>query len=101
MLTRTQILLDADTKRDLAYISQLTNESMSSLVRRFITEKVKAEKRIQTKKKRSKPTISGVEMLLKMAQSARKIEKKYGTSGPSDLSINHDHYLYDAPKRQP
>ena len=40
MLIRTQILLDQETKRDLEYISQMTSESISSLVRRFVAEKV-------------------------------------------------------------
>lgn len=100
MYTRTQILLDPQTKADLAYISEMKNVSMSSLVRRFVAEKVKAEKLIQIKKSRKKPKMSGAEVLLKMSQAALEIEKKYGTTGPIDGALNHDHYLYGAPKKK-
>lgn len=100
-LVRSQILLDAETKQDLVYLSEITNESISSLVRRFVAGKVKAEKRVQTRRRIKSKKMSGAQALLKMAEAAEKIEKKYGTSGPTDGSINHDYYLYGAPKKQP
>lgn len=45
MLQRTQLMLDEQTKNDLLYLSMATNRSMSSLVREFVVEKVKIEKR--------------------------------------------------------
>lgn len=94
MLQRTQLMLDEQTKNDLLYLSMATNRSMSSLVREFVVEKIKIEKKKASKVKR--PQANGVEILLKMAESAEKL----GLSGPSDLSINHDHYLYGAPKKK-
>ncbi len=52
------------------------------------------EKKKAVKAKRT--SASGVEILLKMAESAEKL----GLSGPRDLSFNHDYYLYGAPKKQ-
>ncbi|KKQ42116.1 MAG: hypothetical protein US60_C0023G0006 [Microgenomates group bacterium GW2011_GWC1_37_8] len=97
MLLRTQILLDEETKRDLEYLSEVKNQSISKLVRTYLSEKVRLEKK-KAKRKRIKK-MSGVETLLKMAESAEKLAKKYKISGPRDLSINHDHYLYGAPKK--
>ena len=94
MLQRTQLMLDEQTKNDLLYLSMATNRSMSSLVREFVVEKVKIEKKKAARAKRV--STSGVEILLKMAESAEKL----GLSGPRDLSINHDHYLYGAPKKE-
>ena len=98
MLQRTQLMLDEQTKNDLLYLSMATNRSMSSLVREFVVEKVKIEKKKVAKAKR--PQVNGVEILLKMAESAERLAKEYPSKGPSDLSINHDHYLYGAPKKK-
>ena len=99
MLQRTQILLDSETKRDLIYLSELTDRSMSDLVREFVAEKVKVEKKKVSLKKGKKQT-SGAQALLKLAQEAEKVDKKYGYEGPTDWSINHDHYLYGLPKKK-
>lgn len=101
MYTRTQILLDPQTKADLAFISEMTNESMSSLVRRFVAEKVKVEKRFQTRKKIKTKKVSGIQSLLDLAKKAGQLDKKYGSEeDPTDGSINLDHYLYGAPKKK-
>jgi len=99
MLLRTQILLDSETKRDLVYLSEVTNRSMSALVREFVAEKVKIEKKKVRNKKKVKK-MSGVEALLAMAKEAQQIDKKYGSDYPTDLSANHEHYLYGVPKRK-
>lgn len=96
MLIRTQLMLDDQLKRDLLMLSEAKNQSMSQLVRTYVVEKVNAEK----KKIRRRKTMSGAEALLKMAEAAEKIDKKYGYSGPTDWSVNHDHYLYGAQKKQ-
>ena len=98
MLKRTQILLDEETKRDLEYLSEVKNQSISKLVRTYLADKVKAEKKRARRKKVKK--MSGVETLLKMAESAEKLAKKYKISGPKDVSSNIDHYLYGAPKKK-
>lgn len=87
-------MLDDQLKQDLLELAELTNRSMSDLVREFVVEKVKIEKKKVIKAKQSH--VSGVEILLNMAESAEKL----GLSGPRDLSINHDYYLYGAPKRK-
>lgn len=99
MLQRTQLMLDTDTKQDLMELATLTNQSMSQLVRRFVASAVKEEKKSA---KRKTKKLSGVELLLKMAKEAERIEKKYGgdDSYPTDAALNHDHYLYGAPKKQ-
>ncbi len=100
MLQRMQILLDTQTKRDLEYLSEMTNRSMSELVREFVAEKVKVEKKkVERKKKTTVKKMTGVKVLLAMAKEAEEIEKKYPTEGPTDASINHDHYLYGWPKK--
>lgn len=96
MLTRMQILFDEETKRDLISLSEIKNQSISKLVRDFVAPKIKEEK----KKARSIKKISGAEALLKMAEEAEKIDKKYESSGPTDVSANIDHYLYGRPKKK-
>ena len=53
MLLRTQILLDEETKRDLEYLSEVKNQSISKLVRTYLSEKVRLEKK-KAKRKRIK-----------------------------------------------
>lgn len=98
MLQRTQILLDTETKRDLEYLSEVTNRSMSDLVRQFVAEKVRVEKKKHNKPRAKK--MSGANALLKLAEEAEEIDRKYGYEGPTDWSINHDHYLYGLPKKK-
>lgn len=89
-------MLDDQIKRDLEYLSEVKNQSMSSLVRKFVAEKVKIEKKRVKRVKKMDP----VKALLGLAKRAEEIDKKYGFSGPTDWSINHDHYLYGSPKRK-
>ncbi len=98
MLQRTQLMLDSETKEDLLFLSRETNRSMSGLVREFVAEKVKEEKKKVTYHKKKR--MNAVEALLQLAKDAEDIEKKYGSSGPTDVSYNMDHYLYGAPKKK-
>lgn len=82
MLQRTQLMLDDQLKQDLLELAELTNRSMSDLVREFVAEKV------EEKKKKKKPTAG--EALLALAEAAKKLNFK----GPRDLARNHDRYLY-------
>lgn len=91
-------MIDSETKEDLLFLSRETNRSMSELVRAFVKEKVKMEKRRVIKKR--KKTMSAAEALLDLAKKAEEIDRKYGYSGPTDGAINHDHYLYGAPKKK-
>lgn len=94
MLQRTQLLLDREIRQELSLLSQSTDKSVSQLVREFLKDKIQEEKKKIRKTKRPNP----VGALLKMAKKAEEIDKKYGYSGPTDWSINHDHYLYGTPK---
>ena len=97
MLQRTQLMLDDELKRDLVMLAEYKNQSISQLVRTFVADRVKKEKKTIKKSKK----INAVETLLKFAKETEKIAKKYGDIGPTDWSINHDHYLYGAPKVKP
>jgi len=99
MLQRTQLMLDEETKNDLLYLSQMTNRSMSELVRSFVAEKVKKEKKKVSQKSRTSK-MSGAEALLALVKEAEEIDRKYGYEGPTDASINHDYYLYGLPKKK-
>lgn len=98
MLHRKQILLDSETERNLQYVAEITNQSFSRLTRSLLSKQAKIEKKKVDKKKMTK--LSGTGVLLKMAEDAKKIATKYGCDYPSDLSVNHDHYLYGAPKKK-
>lgn len=96
MLQRTQLLLDREIRQELSLLSQITDKSVSQIVREFLRDKIQEEKKKIRKIKRLNP----VATLLKMAKKAEEIDKKYGYSGPTDWSINHDHYLYGTPKKK-
>lgn len=101
MLRRKQILLDGETERDLQYITEITNQSFSKLTRSLLSKQAKIEKKkVEKVDKKKRTKLSGARVLLKMAEDAKKIAKKYGCDYPNDLSVNHDHYLYGAPKRK-
>lgn len=89
-------MLDDQLKQDLLELAELTNRSMSDLVREFVAERVEENKK---RVKRSKK-MSGAEALLELAKRAEEIDKEYGYSGPTDWSVNHDHYLYGLPKKK-
>lgn len=78
MLKRTQILLDAETKRDLELVSTKKGKSVSELVRDYVKEKVKDDKALLVKK------MSGKEALLAIARNPGK--------GPGDSE--YDKYAY-------
>ena len=79
-------MLDDQLKEDLLELAELTNRSMSDLVREFVAEKVEEKKK---KVKRAKK-ISAAESLREMAEAAEKLK----FTGPRDLARNHDKYLY-------
>ena len=92
-------MLDEETKNDLLYLSQVTNKSMSELVRSFVAEKVQKEKKKMHKRSRSKK-INAISELLELAKQMEVLERKRKDDYPTDVSFNIDHYLYGAPKRK-
>ena len=90
-------MLDQETKQGLVWLSRTRGRSMSEWVRESVADKVKEEKKKQKKMKRVDP----VKALLETAKRAEKLAQEYGLGdGPTDLSLNIDHYLYGAPKRK-
>lgn len=90
MLQRTQVLLNHKIKQDLLALSQLRNQSVSSLMRHVLAKKLRIEKRSSRRK------IDGVAIMLQMAESTKRLHLK----GPRDFSSSHDYYLYGLPSLQ-
>ncbi len=97
MVQRTQLMLDRELKEDLLYLSQATNQSMSALVRTMLRQSVKEKKKGLKRVKKINPA----QALLDLAKKIEKIEQKHPSSYPTDWSLNHDYYLYGAPKIKP
>ncbi|OGM30801.1 hypothetical protein A2630_00410 [Candidatus Woesebacteria bacterium RIFCSPHIGHO2_01_FULL_44_10] len=91
MLQRTQIMLDQNTKTDLELLSQATGKSISLLIREYLSTPIKKERR---KVLKNKAKVNTAKVMLEMAKRAEQL----GLGGPRDLAINHDYYLYGAPK---
>src|SRR3989338_174325 len=99
MLQRVQLIFDEQLRQDLLVISEETNQSMSQLVRRWLGERIALEKK-KLKKRKKKQYSNIAEALLVLANKAEALDRKYGYEGPTDGAINHDHYLYGAPKKK-
>ena len=87
-MQRTHIYLPEELNREIDYIARLEGKTKAEVTRKILEEGLKT---IKPKKS------SSAEALLKIAREAKKIK---GT-GPHDLSINHDHYTWGGPKRDP
>ena len=81
-MIRTQIYLPEDLHEALKEKSREEKITMAQIIRKSL------EKDVRKKKKKAK--FRGAEALLKLAEMA----EKEGWSGPPDLSINADRYLY-------
>ena len=81
-LVRTQIYLPVKLKQTIKSQAKLKNRSFSDTLREYLEVHLAEE---QKKKKGN-----GVASLIKMAEDA----KREGVRGPSDISTNHDYYLY-------
>jgi predicted transcriptional regulator len=86
VLERTQIYLPSTLKRKLKQTAEARNRTFSDIVREFLEEQV-------DEKARQKNKVNPWSNLLR---AAREAEEK-GYRGPSDLSTNHDYYLYVEP----
>ena len=86
MMIRTQVLFPKDLLMDLQDIAVLEKKSVSEILRALASDKVK---------KKNKKKLTGIEVLKRMAERARRYK---GPQAPRDLSTN-DEYLYgkDAP----
>lgn len=77
-MKRTQIYLPHDLYAQLKAIAQQESTSVSEVVRKNLTDKIREKKH------------SGVNTLLSLAE----IGKKWKIKAPKDLSANLDYYLY-------
>lgn len=91
-MTRTQLYLPESQYEELKKLAVSEGKTFASLVRDFLTEKIKEKKT----KKRKKEKKNAVELML---ESLKDIEKWKGKEDIRDGSINHDYYLYGMPKR--
>lgn len=89
-------MIDEKTKQDLEFLARAKGKSVSKLVREYIKNRILKEKKKYTPQVGRRAAAA----LVGMVESAKKLEKKYGSSGPRDVSINIDHYLYGASKKK-
>jgi len=89
-------MIDEKTKQDLEFLARARGKSVSRLVREYVKDRLVKE----IKKYTPKAGRGAAAALVGMVESAKILEKKYGPSGPKDVSINIDHYLYGASKKK-
>jgi len=85
-LERTQVYLPRDLKRRLKQRARVRRCSFSEVLRGYVEEKVQQEEE-------KHPKVNAAANLLRMALKS----EEEGLTGPSDLSVNHDYYLYVEP----
>lgn len=78
---RTQIYLYNDQIQQIALLARQKKQNKAQIIRALIQKGIDVEK---------KKTSAG-DALLKLAE----LGKKLNLRGPTDLSINHDKYLYE------
>lgn len=87
-MQRTHIYLPEELNREIDHIAKIEGKTKAEITRKVLEEGLKV-----IKPKRS----SSTETLLKITQEA----KKFKDTAPRDLSINHDHYTWGGPKKDP
>lgn len=84
--------------RTYLYIPEHLREKIESTAKNQNKSKAEVTRQaIQRGLEEVEPSRSGAEVLLKLAELA----KKHKVRGPRDLSINHDYYLWGGKKRNP
>ena len=87
-MQRTHIYLPEQLNREIDNTAKIQKKSKSEVIRTALEHGLKA-----IRPRRS----SSTKALLEMVKEA----KKFSGTGPKDLSINHDHYTWGGPKRDP
>lgn len=87
-MQRTHVYLPDDLNREIDSAAKAKRTSKSKVIREALKRGLQA---IRPQKS------SSAQALLEMVEQA----KKFRGSGPRDLSINHDHYTWGGPKRDP
>lgn len=86
LMTRTQLYLDYESRRLALLMAKLEGTTLSEVIRRSVRAYAKPKRT-----KSRKDFIAWIEAL----------NKKYPTplNTPTDLALEHDHYLYGTPKK--
>lgn len=87
-MQRTHIYLPDELNRAIDNAVRTQKKSKSKVIREALEKGLKVT---------SPQKSSSAKILLDMAEQA----KQFPGTGPSDLSINHDHYTWGGPKRDP
>ena len=88
LMKRTQIYIDPETLLEAKLIAKREGETLSHIARKALRDFVaKKKKPIKTK-----------DSLKWLFEFSKKYPSLPGT--PTDMSVNHDHYLYGTPKRK-
>jgi predicted DNA-binding protein len=85
---RTNVYLTKEQREEINRRAAIAKRPKAAVLRDVIEEGLKAM---------PSQTSNSAEVLLKMAEEA----KKFRGSGPKDLSINHDYYIWGGQKRDP
>lgn len=85
-MRRTQLYLDDETHRLAAWQAKMMGTTISEVLRQSIKAQIK-----------SRPKRDPGEFILWI----KELHKKYPTpkGAPTDLALEHDHYLYGTPKK--
>ncbi len=82
-MIRTQIYLPEEEHKAVIQIARHKKQPMAEVIRMFIKLGLRQEKTVDR---------SGIEVMKKIANMKLK-------GGPTDLSVNHDYYLYGGSKK--
>lgn len=85
-MQRTHVYLPDDLNSDIEFTAKTQRKSKAEVIRAALEHGIKV---IRPQRPNS------TKALLEMVQEA----KKFRGTGPKDLSINHDHYIWGGPKR--
>lgn len=85
-MTRTQLYLDTESRRLALLMARLEGTTLSEIIRKSV--------RAYAKPKRTKDRKNFIAWI-------DELNKKYPTPAgtPTDLALEHDHYLYGTPKK--
>lgn len=86
-MLRTYLYIPEHLQEKINHTAKDQNKSKAEVIRQAIQKGLEADE----------PKGSGAEVLLKLAELAKKQQLR----GPRDLSVNHDYYLWGGKKRNP
>ncbi len=87
-MQRTHVYLPDELITEIEFTAKIQHKKKAEVIRTALEQGIKA-----IRPRRS----SSTKALLEIAKEA----KKFAGHGPKDLSINHDHYTWGGPKRDP